>query len=148
MLERASFWSIQHLHRWFRRGMFTKPRPTGRYLAVPEGVDVIPVLGRNSYSPNWEFSYNYRGEDVNLAQVVYDDVDDHEDVVWWQTHVRGWVHDDGRTWLRGHYEPEPTEHPSAHLEGWRVTNRNGLLNLKQALLEQGIDVTEEDYTRE
>jgi hypothetical protein len=36
-----------------------------------------------------------------------------EPIEWWQVHVRAWERDDGRTVLRAHWEPEPTEHPRA-----------------------------------
>ena len=147
MLERVPYPWIQSLYRSFRRELFTRPRPTGRYLVVEPDVNVRAVLGRKSYAPNWEFSYNYRDEDINLAQVVYDNIDGY-DVVWWQTHVRGWVHDDGRTWLSGHYEAEPTEHPYEHLNAEHPDNRDGTMNVKQVLLEHNVNVTEEVYDGE
>lgn len=143
MLEQVPFRWVQTLYRGMRRELFTKPRPTGRYLVVDADVDVVRALGHRSYAPNWEFSYNYRGEDVNLAQVVFDGTEQYPDIDWWQTHVRGWVHDDGRTWLSAHYEAEPTEHPKPHLDGITPELRDGMMNLEYALEDRNVDVTSE-----
>ena len=116
---------VRHAYRSFRRSWFTRNRPEyHEYIVVADDIDglvpaertVLSVLGRESWSPNWEFSYNYRGEDINLAHVFYDDREvDGDRYTWWQDHMRGWVHHDGSVWLTGHRELEPTEHAVGHL---------------------------------
>jgi len=123
--------------RAFRKRFFTKPRPSGRYFLADATVsDVTRALGAQSFAPNWEYSYNYRGEDVNLARVVYEE---HRGVEWWQTHVRGWIADDGVE-LSAHWEPEPTEHPTAHLDGDACTVTRGEAELRAVL--DAIEYTE------
>ena len=136
-LREIPYTLLRHAHRDLRRTLFTKPRPTGQYVIVADSVDAEAVLGRQSFAPNWEFSYNYRDEDLNLARVVHDD-DTQFAVEWWQTHVRGWKHD-GYWWFRAHYEPEPTEHPKEHLDTFRPENRSGRRQLVTALDRQNVE---------
>lgn len=104
--------------RMLRASQFQINRQKGRYYRV-EADDTLEAvregLGALSYAPNWEFSY-FKGEDINLARVVYHEGD------WWQVHARGWLEDDGSVWLRAHWELEPTEAPERHLgsEGYDV----------------------------
>lgn len=134
----------------YRRGrsrFFSVPRPDRVYLEVdrtPAELEVL--LGGRSFAPNWEFSYD-KGEDINLARVLYaeDDSADHG-AVWWQLHVRGWEHE-GSTRLSCHWEPEPTEHPVEHLhaEGW---NRpHGMDELAKVLTDLGVEYGEVDWPR-
>ena len=52
---------------------------------------------------------------MNLRRVRY--VRDHPSGLrWWQTHIRGYSHPDGLE-LAAHVEPEPAEHPDAHVAG-------------------------------
>ena len=126
---------VQHAYRSFRRRFFTKERPIGTYYRVEYSPEQLRrVFGRVSAAPNWEFSYNYKGEDINLARVYYDDTQDY-DMVWWQFHLRGWEHSDGSVWMRAHYEAEPTEHPEAHLEGTGTTMDEGMQWLQGVLLD-------------
>lgn len=77
--------------------------------------DVRSTLGSRYFAPNWEFSSNERGEDMNLARIEYEhrEVRDQE-LVWWRTHVRGPKQDDGSGRLRPHDELEPTEYDQHH----------------------------------
>jgi len=111
--------AFRSAYRWMRRTLFTKERHDERpHFVVDADLDELRELfGARSYAPNWEFSYNYRGEDLNLARVFYDPNRGPDGVVWWQYHVRGWVRDDGLVELAGHVEAEPTEHPKPHLRG-------------------------------
>jgi len=145
-------------YRRLRSAFFTVKRPRGKYLRVDgaslaEGSDealqrnvarVERGLGRQSFAPNWEFSYNKRGEILNLAQVVYAEEDDHSDIEWFQTHVRGWPVDGrpGALDLGGHWEAEPTEHPHAHLDGVGWNRAHGMDRIAEALSEAGIEFTE------
>lgn len=127
------------LYRRFRKRYFTMPKPDGPFVLLdmpPEEVRMI--LGRRSYAPNWEFSYNKRGEVLNLAQVVYHEDSDYEHIVWWQTHVRGWQNDDGMMELSAHWEPEPTENGAAHLDGVGFDHDRGMDNLRTALEKSAI----------
>lgn len=136
---------FQQFYRWFRRTFFSKPRPTGTYVVVDAFVaDIEESLGRDSFAPNWEFSYNKKGEDLNLARIEFDRHPDF-DVVWWQTHVRGWYHE-GELWLMAHWEPEPTEHPKPHLHGDGYDRERGRSNLKSHLDEHGIEYELREYS--
>jgi len=69
------------LRRWYRqlrKELFSTPEPTDRPAATVNVVlaEVRKALGQQSWAPNWEYSYHKRGEDLNLALVVY--WDDHE----------------------------------------------------------------------
>lgn len=131
--------SIRRAYRHLRKLLFTTPRSGGPYFLVDADLDEITeVLGQHSYAPNWEFSYNYRGEDLNLAQVVHHRSKTHPDAVWWQTHVRGWGTED-RVELQAHWETEPTENDSAHLEGHGLEVSIGMKNLREVLDEEGLE---------
>lgn len=122
----------------FRKLLFTKERSEGEYLEVQVGLqEVEQALGKQSYAPNWEFSYNYRSEDLNQARVLYER-DPRHGPEWWQVHVRGWEHEDSLL-LRGHWEPEPTEHPKPHLHGVGYDLERGMRALGSALHEEGIE---------
>lgn len=130
---------IRQTFRRIRKLLFTRERPDGAYFAVhAELEEVKEALGKHSFAPNWEFSYNYRGEDLNLAQVVFHRSKRHPNIVWWQTHVRGWEADD-TVEIRGHWEPEPTEHDEAHLQGLGFEKSIGMMNLRQVLEEEELE---------
>lgn len=136
--------SVRMLYRHFRKKFFTTPRPTGPYYRVNASKeDIIDYFGRGSWSPNWEFSYHKKGEDINLAYVFYD-----PDVAgpdWWQYHLRGWQVEGDVYDLRCHFEPEPTEHPKAHLEGTKYAIGEGMRELRRNL--EGMGAEYAKYTR-
>jgi hypothetical protein len=117
-------------------------------VTVDAAVDELEAaLGAQSWAPNWEVSYYKRGEDLNLARVEYAP---HPwrvgtGLTWAQTHVRGWARG-GVVVLRAHYEPEPTEHPRAHLDGVGHSIGGGMEKLRDALDEEGIAYVEGDTT--
>ncbi|MFB6282542.1 MAG: hypothetical protein ABEK59_01215 [Halobacteria archaeon] len=133
--------------RSFRKTFFTKPRPKGEYLVIdPTGNtleynvrSLVALLGSRSYSPNWELSYNRKGESLNLARVVYAKDEDQPDIVWWQIHVRGWVQPDGTIELTAHWEPEPTEYSKPHLNGVGFDREKGMDYLKATLTQSDFD---------
>jgi hypothetical protein len=117
-------------------------------VTVDAGLDEIRhALGRQSWAPNWEYSYYKRGEDLNLARVEYgsEPIRVGTGVDWWQAHVRGWERDDVVV-LRAHYEPEPTEHPKAHLDGVGHSIETGMQRLRDALDAAGIGYVNGDQT--
>lgn len=133
-------WStVRAAYRSMRTALFTAPRPEGEYVLVPgkTPADLEVVFGQQSFAPNWEVSYNKRGEDLNLAKVVHHDTPDHG-AVWWQYHVRGWHHEGTGTLLRCHWETEPTEHADEHLaaDGWRLDR--GMIAARRVLEKRGI----------
>lgn len=92
-------------------------------------------LGRRYFEPNWEFSEYYAGEVLNLRRVEYTD---HDEFTWWQVHVRGFETSQGFE-LDPHWEPEPTEHPHAHVTGTNIDVGRGIETLKQILDEENIE---------
>lgn len=144
-LRKLPYYTLRDIYRALRRDLFSKPRPEGTYLTVRKPVPIRQVLGEASFAPNWELSYNYKGEDLNLARVVYDP-DTAYDPTWWQTHVRGWQ-TEGKWWLRAHYEPEPVEHPKKHLQYLRPENRSGFVQTYGVLEGAGYDWETEEWSR-
>lgn len=144
------WYEIKAFYRWFRREFFSSPRARGLYLRVgppPRRSGVTEeefdpqeaqlhrlrkIFGWRSYAPNWETSYHKRGEDLNLARVKYSNVNEF-DPVWWQYHIRGYLREDGSIDLKCHYEPEPTEHPKAHMDGVGYSNEKGMNQLRHEL---------------
>lgn len=131
---RVPFDAVRFAYRELRKALFTAPRPEGQYFVVSGTVeDVEAALGRHSYAPNWEFSYDERGEVLNLARVEHDErTIDGTTYRWWQTHVHGWDHPDGVA-LNGHWELEPTENGNAHIDGVGFGHGRGMENLEAAL---------------
>ncbi|MFB6304175.1 MAG: hypothetical protein ABEH47_03340 [Haloferacaceae archaeon] len=144
---RVPFDAVRYAFRELRKALFTADRPTGVHLVVDATVaECEAALGRQSYAPNWEFSYYERGEVLNLARVVHDERRVEGRVRrWWQTHVRGWDHPDGLA-LHGHWELEPTENPDAHLDGVGFDAETGTANLRRALDEAGVAYAETEIT--
>jgi hypothetical protein len=139
-LRHAVWDALRTFYRDFRRVVASGEEHAGQALVVPEGVDTIEAaLGRQFFSPNWEFSYHERGEDLNLARVVYDRRRvGHHEYVWWQTHVRGWEQGDGSVRLRPHYELEPTEYDQDHIAGIGVDIDLGIDHVAAALDDEGL----------
>lgn len=138
---------LQDIYRWFRREFFTKDAPSGEYLVVDPITFDDPIdieLGQFSFSPNWEFSYNKRGEDFNIARVVQAHDLDWPCLVWWQCHVRGWFYN-GLLYLHAHWEPEPTEHPEAHLKGQGYDKQRGMAILESYLARLNIPYQREQF---
>ena len=131
---RVPFDAIRYGYRELRKALFTAPRPSGTYLVAAASVDEVEAaLGRESYAPNWEFSYYERGEVLNLARVEYE-AHAVEGITyrWWQTHVRGWDHPDGVA-LNAHWELEPTENANPHIDGVGFGHDRGMTNLQAVL---------------
>lgn len=81
---RVSWTRLRQWYRSLRAALFTTPEPTDR-PAVTVAADLETVgrqLGRQSFAPNWEYSYHKRGEDLNLAGVEYRSADVDTDVRW------------------------------------------------------------------
>ena len=138
---RVPFDAIRKGYRELRKVLFTASRPTGEYLVVDESIETIERhLGKQSYAPNWEFSYYERGEVLNLARVVYERAEaGGETRVWWQTHVRGWKNDAGQIELHGHWELEPTENGNLHIDGVGFSFERGMENLRSTLDESDLE---------
>lgn len=111
---RLPFDLIRRLYRRFRKRFFTIDKPDGEYYVVDASIeDLRFILGTRSFAPNWEWSYD-KGEDLNLSRVK---IEMGDEIEWWQYHVRAWERDGGLVELRCHWEPSPTEHPDAHIDG-------------------------------
>jgi len=137
LLDNAPWPLARQAYRLMRLEWFSIPRPDGQYVVADADVDTHrATLGRLGFAPNWELSYHKKGEDLNLARVVYDDGP--EDVRWWQDHVRGWALEGGRTALRCHWEPEPSEHPVEHLRASLQDHAAGMQSLRGVLSGAGV----------
>ena len=142
---------VRQLYRDFRRAFFTKPRPEGVYLRIHDATarGLERDLGSKYFAPNWEFSYNKRGEDINLARIesAPHPIRTGTDVEWMQDHIRGWAQD-GFVDLGCHYEPEPTEHAKEHLEGGPFSRSDGMDHLRAVLDELDIEYEEVEWSDE
>lgn len=122
-----------------RRVYFKKPRPRGEYLVVDMGPDdVESLLGVRNFAPNWELSYYKAGENMNLSRVQWHYDEDYPEYRWWQLHVRGWEEPDG-TWLRAHWELEPSENGHAHIEEIGYSASAGMTALKFVLDDANVE---------
>lgn len=138
-LRKVPWHTIRQVYRSVRQQFFTVPEPTTPALVVDVGpTRVEDAFGQRSFAPNWEFSYNYRGEDINLARVERVPHKPHG-VAWWQTHLRGWEQEDGTLRLRAHWEPEPTEHPIPHLSETGFSWPMGTEVIRKEAREAGLD---------
>ena len=130
---RALKWSFW----WFRKTFFSKPKPENPAVVVSMAEkEAEAFLGEHFFEPGWEMSYHYHNEIVNVRRVQY--VRDHPSGMdWWQTHIRGYAHPDGLE-LAAHFEPEPAEHPDAHLDGEFIDVARGNETLAGVLEEAGV----------
>lgn len=157
--RRFPFDALRAFYRKLRARLFTVERSKGDYLVLGAGDDedfrdapgtlvalAVETLGSRYYAPNWEFSYHKRGEDVNLARVFHDRREvEGETYEWFQTHVRGYVHEDGTLWLTAHEELEPTEHDREHILGVGYDGLAGLDTLAVTLDEAGLPYERRRY---
>lgn len=120
---------------WIKKTVFTEHRTDVPSLRVTATVSEIrALLGRRHFEPNWEFSTYYAGELLNLRRVTRID----ERLPWWQAHVRGFQTNDGLE-LDPHWEPEPTEHPGAHLSEEYIDTERGIEILERILDEERVE---------
>lgn len=133
-IVRLPFDTLRYLLRESRKRFFSGEPPSGRHFLVDAPIGEIRAeLGRQSYAPNWAFSYYKRGEVLNLARVVYEErTVGGRRYEWWQTHLRGWDHSDGIA-LHGHWELEATEYANDHLGGVGFDVERGMACLQEAL---------------
>jgi hypothetical protein len=117
---------------WLRKTFFTKPKPDNPAVFVRlTNQELVELLGREYFEPGWELSYSYRNETLNLRRVEY--VAAHPlGYEWWQVHLRGYLHEAGSRFeedtfeLAAHFEVEPTEYPSAHIQGVGLEIERGI----------------------
>lgn len=126
-----------------RKTFFTKPRSTHPGVVVPlSEVEVAELLGKHHFEPAWEQSHAYREEVLNMRRVEY--VDRHPEFPeyeWWQTHVRGYTHDDGFE-LVAHFETYSDEYRRAYENGIGLDVERGLETLKDLLGREGVEYRE------
>lgn len=156
---------IKRIYRKLRRNYFSYPEPKSGYIYVEcTERDIILGLGKKSYIPGEVFSFN-KGEDINLRQVkpvawqfVDAEVRDKlrpymtarekaqaekgEYITWWQTHFRAWKTGEDRWKCNGHWELEPVEHDSAHIDDIGYSNKTGIKNIVRDLESADIKITE------
>ena len=121
---------------WTVRGMFfSKPKNDPDLIVHAEPEHLEATLGKAHFTNDWEFSYD-QGEDINMRRPEYDP-EKEGSFRWCQTHVRGYIRDDGTIALDVHYELEPSENPRAHLEATHTE--------RQRAIETVRDILEEDY---
>ncbi|WP_242695430.1 hypothetical protein [Halomontanus rarus] len=123
-----------------RGRFFTRPKPAEAALVVGlEPDEVESILGGEHFAPNWDMSFEYFGEVLNLRRVEY--VADHPDYRWWQVHVRGYHHPAGLE-LTAHFETDPSESPDAHVDRVGIDIDRGLEELRAVLEENDVEYEE------
>jgi hypothetical protein len=130
--------ALRHSFWWFRKTFFSKSKPENPAIVVSmDEPEAEAFLGERFFEPGWEMSYHYRNEIVNMRRVRY--VRDHPSGMhWWQTHIRGYEHPDGLE-LASHFEPEPAEHPDAHVDGDYIDVPRGNATLVGILEDAGVE---------
>jgi hypothetical protein len=131
---------------WLRKTVFTKAKPDNpAFFVTLSESELLEVFGGAYFEPNWELSYSYRNETLNLRRVEY--VSDHTDYPeyrWWQVHIRGYEHDStvgevSTFELAAHYELEPTEYPRGHVEHVGLEIRRGAIAVRDVLDAHDVD---------
>ena len=100
------------------RGLaFTKERHQPQILVEAKEACLVKTLGRAGYVHPWVLSYNYRGEDRNLARFFYD-YENYPRFPYRQDHIRLYVDEypPKVVGLAGHTEPSSVNHRQGHLE--------------------------------
>lgn len=115
---------LKRAYWWVRKTFFTKQPPENPAVLVDMSTDDAEALfGQHFFEPGWEMSYNYHNEVVNLRRVQHVPETGPTSLEWWQVHIRGYCHDRHPNGtcreleLVAHLEPEPIEHPDAHISG-------------------------------
>lgn len=131
---------------WIRKTFAVKdetgPRPA---LIVPRSKwEIERQLGRHYFEPGWELSYYYKGEILNLRRPEFVDYDGFERLQWWQTHLRGYVLDDGSVALTPHFEPDPSEQPDAHRSQQFIERDRAVRTLKTLFDDEGVPYRERE----
>jgi len=123
----------------YTRFILSGSRSGGRDLRVEADEDTVrDALGDAFFTNGWELSWHYKGEDMNMRRPLRLD-DQYE---WYQTHVRGYVDDDGTVYLEAHEDLEPTEYPYWHLyppEDAARNQRRALADVAEVLDDNGIE---------
>ncbi|GAB7019792.1 hypothetical protein [Halostagnicola bangensis] len=124
-----------------RGRFFSRPKPLEPSVLVPlSRSEAERLLGERHFAPNWDMSFSYFGEVLNLRRVEY--VTDHPTgYEWWQVHVRGYHHPEGLE-LTAHFETDPSETPDAHVDRVGIDIDRGLEELNAVLEEQDIEYRE------
>lgn len=110
---------------WIRKTFFARQPPENPAVIVDMSVaDAEALFGQHFFEPGWELSYYYHKEELNLRRATHLPDRGPQNLAWWQVHIRGYCHArhpaDGtcsQLELVAHLEPEPVEHPDAHLSG-------------------------------
>ena len=135
---------------WLRNTFWTRPRSKSTSVVVALSKSELTArLGKSHFEPGWELSYQYRGEILNLRRVEYSRdhkwIETSPDINWWQVHIRGYdvpretPGDPSKLELTAHFEPEPTEHPDAHVRLDHIDGERGMSVLTSFLDEQNIE---------
>ncbi|MFC4356491.1 hypothetical protein ACFO0N_00845 [Halobium salinum] len=155
-LSDAPLGSLRRSLWWVRKAFFSRERSNIPGFVVDlDEEGVRRTLGERYFEPGWEMSYSYQDETVNLRRVQYEASFPEgylpeappDRLRWWQVHVRGFPYDapvdgpaaGGRLELTAHLEPEPAEHPDAHVRKRYISVRYGTEVLEGLLDEAGVE---------
>lgn len=136
---------------WIRKTFFTRPRSNTDLLRVPLAKpELRELFGHNYFEPGWETSYQFRNEIFNVRRVEYD-AEEHPPLDWWQVHIRGYPlpPEQGEAAhqleLTAHYEPEPVEHPDAHISKEYIDSTRGMEAMRQILDDNDVEYDYVEY---
>lgn len=135
-LQKIPWRMILRIYSIIRSHLFIYRRVETKYFVLDMDVDDVEVLfGKKGFTNDWEFSYKYRGEDMNMRKPFYKN----DEWEWYQLHIRGFVNDESEVEVQGHTELEPTEHPKAHIYDVNLNRREGFEMIKEILDIEGVE---------
>lgn len=128
------------LLRWYsiiRSVLFVYRRVETDCFVLNMGVKEAETLfGKRFFTKDWEFSYSYRGEDLNMRRPLYKE----DEWKWYQLHIRGFLTEGGeKIEIQGHTELEPFDHPRAHFNNVNLSRGEGFSMIKDILDDAGVE---------
>lgn len=136
---------IKHAFQQFRHASFTTER-TGPWIEVEATVDEVEwLLAGQHFAPWNKFSFNYKGEVLNMRRIESVSDGEGDDLTYWQLHVRVFERPNGNVEVRAHTEECPLVHPEEHIDMENVTTdgamdrmRSIFENADMAVVEKGV----------
>lgn len=121
---------------YIRRNFFSVELPPGhtRIYVEEDYEELREMFRREHFLVSWPFSYNYKGEVMNLMRPEYEN----DEYTFYQTHVRGFESGDGY-YLVAHWELDPTDYPEEHLDEVNFSETKGEKVLKHILDKNDVD---------
>jgi hypothetical protein len=130
---------------WFRKTFFIRidSQQKPALIVHRQKPEIESVLGKFHFEPGWELSFYYKGEIINLRRAEFFEDTPHKNLKWWQIHLRGYENGNGEIALTPHFEPDPSEHPDAHICQRYISRDHALDVIKEIFDSEEIEFREE-----